>query len=301
MKIRFIITHSVSNRMTRIYTIITALMIFSSVPIMVMAEQANVPVLKVCADPYLMPFSNMEEQGAENKIAELFAKDLGAELEYAFFPQRMGFIRNTLRADLGDGTYKCDLVISAPVNFDLADTTPPYYTSTYVLTYAKGRGLDAVTSPDKLAELVNNGKKIKFGLFDRGPAQLWVFKQGLMDYMVPYVSQPGGLQDNPGMNMMQDILDGKIDVSIVWGPVAGYFARQNRDKAEFVMLLMEDDPDNAEMRFKYGVSMAVRYGEKAWKEQVANWIENNQGKIEDILKDYGFPLLPNQKVNDDDD
>ncbi len=286
-----------------LYLFMTSLMIFSSVSVMVRAEDTQVSILKVCADPYMLPFSNMEEKGYENQIARLFAKELGAELEYTFFPQRMGFIRNTLRSELGDGSYKCDLVISAPAYFELAATTQPYYTSTYVLAYVKGRGLDGVTEPDQLSEMVKNGKKIKFGVFDRGPAQLWVFKHGLMEHMVPYVSQPGGLTDNPGLDIMKDLVDGKIDATIVWGPVAGYFAKQHSD-AGLVLLPMHDDPDNPEMKFTYGVAMAVRYGERAWKERISSLIDKNQDKINTILTDYGVPLLPNDKkknnIKDDD-
>ena len=102
--------------------------------------------LKVCADPYMLPFSNKDGEGYENKIAELFAKKLDRELKYAFFPQRMGFIRNTLKAEDENGPgFKCDLVMSVPSNFELAAATDPYFTSTYVLVYAKGRKLDSIT------------------------------------------------------------------------------------------------------------------------------------------------------------
>ncbi len=107
--------------------------------------------LKVCADPYMLPFSNQKEEGYENKIAQLLAKKLGLKLKYEFFPQRIGFIRNTLRAESEDSLgFKCDLVISAPSNFELAATTEPYFTSTYVLVYAKGRKLDSITEPSML-------------------------------------------------------------------------------------------------------------------------------------------------------
>lgn len=141
------------------------------------AEESNGnnerPVLKVCADPELMPFSNKNEEGMENKVAELLARELGAEVKYEWFPQRMGFIRNTLRAE-EHGVYKCDLVMSVPEHFELAATTKPYYASTYAMVYAKGRGLDSVTEPVMLETLKDEGKHFKFGLFDRGPAQIWV-------------------------------------------------------------------------------------------------------------------------------
>ena len=256
-------------------------------------ELPNPSVLKVCADPYMLPFSNQEGKGYENRIAELFAKKLGVELEYEWFPQRLGFIRNTLRAEEegGSGKYKCDLVMTAPEDFELAATTEPYYTTSYMLMYVKGRGLDDVTEPEMLAKVVEQGKNIKFGLADQGPAQLWVFYQGLMDKMVPYQGQPGDPKANPGQKLIQDLVDGKIDVTIVWGPTAGYYARQYKDQAELVLLPLKDDLNNPEAKFIYSMAMAVRYGEKEWKEKVNQLIKENKEEIRKILLDYGVPLI----------
>ncbi|SVB33435.1 uncharacterized protein METZ01_LOCUS186289, partial [marine metagenome] len=137
---------------------------------------------KVCADPYMLPMSNKDEQGYENKIADLLAKKLGLKVKYEFFPQRIGFIRNTLRAESNSGLgYKCDIVINVPSGFELAATTDSYYTTSYVLIYAKGRNLDSVTDPMMLLDVAKASKdKIKIGLLDIGPAQLWVFYNGLM-------------------------------------------------------------------------------------------------------------------------
>lgn len=249
--------------------------------------------LKVCADPYMLPFSNQKEEGYENKIAQLLAKKLGLKVKYEFFPQRMGFIRNTLRAESEDAPgYKCDLVISAPSNFELAATTDPYFTSTYVLVYAKGKNLDSITDPEMLSKFVNeDGNKIKIGIPDRGPQQLWVFYNELMGNMVRYPGQSGDPKINPGQQMIEDVATGKIDATIIWGPTAGYFAKQFKDEVELVLLPLADDPEKPEMRFSYSFSMAVRYGEKAWKEKINRLIKDNRSEIEQILTDYGVPLI----------
>ncbi len=249
--------------------------------------------LKVCADPYMLPFSNQKEEGYENKIAQLLAKKLGLKLKYEFFPQRIGFIRNTLRAESEDGLgYKCDLVISAPSNFELAATTEPYFTSTYVLVYAKGKKLDSITEPAMLNKFVNeDGNEIKIGLPDRGPQQLWVFYNELMGSMVRYSGQSGDPKVNPGQQMIEDVAAGKIDATIIWGPTAGYFAKQFKDDVELVLIPLEDDPEKPEMRFSYSFSMAVRYGEKAWKDKINSLIKDNKSEIEQILTDYGVPLI----------
>jgi len=250
--------------------------------------------LKVCADPYMLPFSNQKEEGYENKIAQLLAKKLGLKLKYEFFPQRIGFIRNTLRAESEDSLgFKCDLVISAPSNFELAATTEPYFTSTYVLVYAKGKKLDSITDPSMLDKFVNeDGNEIKIGLPDRGPQQLKVFYNELMGSMVRYSGQSGDPKVNPGQQMVEDVASGKIDATIIWGPTAGYFAKElKKDNVELVLLPLSDDPKKPEMRFSYSFSMAVRYGEKIWKEKINSLIKDNKSEIEQILTDYGVPLI----------
>lgn len=264
-------------------------------------EQPAPQQLKVCADPYMLPFSNKDEQGYENRIARLFASKLGWELRYEWFPQRMGFIRNTLRSEDDGGNYKCDLVISVPERFDLAATTEPYFTSTYVLVFARGRGLDDVTSPEMLSKVAEQGKPLKIGLSDQGPAQLWVFRHGLMGNMVPYLGQPGDPKVNPGEQLMRDIASGKIDASIVWGPTAGYYAKELRDQADLVMLPLHNDPKFPDMQFEFSFAMAVRFGEKEWMQKVNSLIRENQQEINEILKDYGVPLLPLKKSPQHDD
>jgi len=266
-------------------------------------ELAAPPQLKVCADPYMLPFSNKDEQGYENKIAQLLGSKLGWEVRYEWFPQRMGFIRNTLRAEDDGGTFKCDLVISVPEHFDLAATTDPYFTSTYVLVIARGRGLDDVTTPDMLGKVAAEGRPVKIGLSDQGPAQLWVFRHGLMGNMIPYLGQPGDPKVNPGEVVMRDMAAGKIDASIVWGPTAGYYARELRDQAEFILLPMHNDPKYPDMQFEFSMAMAVRFGEKDWMKKVNGLIHDNQQEIDKILQEFGIPLLPLKKSEqrDDDD
>ncbi len=258
------------------------------------AELPDSEYLKVCADPYMLPMSNKKGEGYENKIAELLADKLGLKLKYEFFPQRMGFIRNTLRAESEEGKgFKCDLVINVPSNFELAATTDPYYTTTYVLVYAKGRKLDDVTDPEMLGKFVeDNNIDVKIGVVDRGPGQLWVFFQNLMGRMVPYQGQSGDLKISPGQSLVRDIADGKIDAAVVWGPTAGYYAKVYKDKADLVLLPVKDNvKKNRQMKFTYSNSMAVRYGEKEWKETINNLVKENKEEIEKILTDYGIPLV----------
>ena len=271
----------------------------------VAADSAERTVLKVCADPYMLPFSNRKEQGFENKIAELFAEKLGVGLQYEFFPQRIGFIRNTLKAESESGAgYKCDLVMSAPVNFERAAATRPYYTSSYALVMAKGRGMDDVTSPEMLVEKVKEGLKIRFGVTDRGQDQFWVAANGMMGSIIPYQGQPGDPEQYPGKTMTEDLIANRIDAAILWGPIVGYFMRTMEGGENLIMLPLADDPVNPYLKFSFTVAMAVRHGENEWKEQVNQLIAENQQTIDTILEEYGVPLLPLEQVEvreDDDD
>lgn len=260
--------------------------------------------LKVCADPFMLPFSNSEGQGYENKIAELMADKLDMTLEYEFFPQRMGFIRNTLKNENTDGSFKCDLVVTVPEKFELAATTDAYYTTTYSLAYVKGRKLDGLTRPEDLTNMVKeNDLNIKFGITDRGPQQLWVFYNKLMGYIKTYQGQPGDIKKHPGQVLMEDLIEGEIDATIVWGPTAAYYAKENVDKAEVVLLPLKNLKQNPEGRFEYSMAMAVRYGEKEWREKVNQTIKDNLDEIHAILTSYGVPLVERTTpvTSDDDD
>ena len=286
------------------YCLACFLLLLNGAPAMAVNVE-EMTVLKVCADPYMMPFSNLKEQGFENRIAELFAEKLGVELQYEFFPQRIGFIRNTLRAESESGTgYKCDLVMSAPVNFERAAATNPYYTSSYALVLAKGRGMDDVTSPEMLVERVKkDGLKIRFGVTDRGQDQNWVFMHGLMRSIVPYQGQPGDPEEYPGKTLTEDLLEGKIDAAIIWGPIIGYFSRTMEGGEDLIILPLGDDPTTPYLKFSFTVAMAVRHGEQEWRDKVNQLIAENQAEINAIMEGYGVPLLPIEKIEirDDDD
>ncbi len=265
-------------------------------------EPGKITALKVCADPFMLPFSNRKEQGFENKIAELFADKMGVKVQYEFFPQRMGFIRNTLRAESESGLgYKCDLVVNVPEHFELAATTEPYYTTSYALIFAKNRGMDSVTSPEMLGELVKEGLKIKFGLADRGPAQFWAARHGLIGSMVPYQGQPGDIRVNTGERLIRDLISGKIDATIAWGPTAGYFAKNAEGGENITVLPLRNDPESPLLKFEYSMAMAVRYGEKEWKDKINQLIVENQEELNTILADFGVPLLPLKKSEKHDD
>ncbi len=252
-------------------------------------DQEKPTRFKVCADPYSLPSSNKKQEGYENKIAKLFADDLGVPLEFEWFPQRIGFIRNTLRNnDTPDESYKCDIVMGVVENFELAATTKPYMHSTWAMVYIKGRGLDDIKSQEDLANISPELKeKLRIGLFDRSPAADWLYQYGLMESATPYQIMMGDARSYPGQIIEQDLVDDKINMTFVWGPIAGFFANKIKDHEVVVIPLKSESG----IRFNYKIAMAVRFGEKAWKEQINQLIDKHQKEINKILTEYGVPLL----------
>jgi mxaJ protein len=256
------------------------------------ASQGQDKVLRVCQDPNNLPFSNRAEAGFENKIAALFAQQLGWKLEHTWFPQRMGFIRNTLRAkEPNSERFKCDLVTGVPVGFDLGATTHAYYRSTYAMAYLQGRGLDGVKSLDDLSALnPEQRKKLKLGVFAGSPVTEWLLENGLIDQVVSYQNQTGDAEQYPGQIVERDLASGKIDVAFVWGPIAGYFAKNARPAA-VVSVPLKSRPG---MKLDFEIAMAVRFGEKDFKQRIDQLIEANRPQIGAILEQYGVPLLDQQ-------
>lgn len=260
-----------------------------------MPAQAPTPpspgVLRVCQDPNNLPFSNRALQGFENKIAALLASDLGWKIEYTWYPQRMGFIRNTLRAKIEDtDTYKCDLVTGVAAGFDMGATTRPYYRSTYAMAYVKGKGFDQVKTLDDLLKLpAAQRASLRLGVFTGSPVADWLLENGLIDRIVSYQAQTGDPDQYPGQVLEKDLAAGAIDIAFIWGPIAGYFARHaDPAAAPIVAVPLQERPG---VRFEYDIVMATRFGEAAYKQRIDEALARNRGKIDAILAQYGVPLL----------
>jgi len=255
------------------------------------AAQADAPerkAFKVCQDPNNLPFSNTAGEGFENRIAELFARDLGLPVTYYGFPNRMNFIRNTLRYKLPTDDYPCDIVMGVPAGFDQVSVTKPYYRSTYALVYPKGKGLDAIRSSDDLLALpAQKLATLRIGLYDRSPASQWLARHGLVDRGVPYPMMSADPAQYPGQLIERDLEQGRIDVAIVWGPIAGFFARRVHSP-ELAVAPMRSEPG---LPFDFAMAMGVRYGEAAWKQQVEALLVKHRDEIQSILRGYGVPLL----------
>jgi quinoprotein dehydrogenase-associated probable ABC transporter substrate-binding protein len=246
--------------------------------------------LRVCADPHGLPQSNDRGEGYENKIAEALAHDLGKKVEYTYFPQRMGFVRNTLKAH-DDQTlqFKCDVIIGVPKGYDLTATTQPYMHSIYALVLPPRADFKDLKSAEDLLTLPPAKlHSLRIGLFAQTPASDWVLQNGLIDRAVMYPAQSGDPNETPDTIVERDLAAGKIDVAVVWGPVAGFVvSRHSGDKA-WVALPFKPNPN---IRFDYEIAMGVRQGEKEWQSTLDGWIGGHRTEITQILTAYHIPLI----------
>lgn len=252
---------------------------------------AAIKELRVCQDPANMPFSNEKGEGLENRIAELFASSLGVPVKYYSYPQRFAFVRNTLRYKLPGEDYRCDVMLGVPAGFDQVSGTKPYYRSTYALVFVKGKGLDEVKSGEDFLRLDRSTLSgLKIGVYDKSPASKWLARHSLEDQGVPYQTVDVNADHYPGWMVDNDLLNGKIDVAILWGPVAAYYADKVKS-TELVVVPLKSEPG---IKFDFDIAMGVRYGEPEWKKQIETLIERHKDDIDRILKAYHVPLLDEQ-------
>ena len=241
-----------------------------------------------CIDPSNLPFANTKGEGFENRIADLFAAKLGLPVQTYAFPQRMNFIRNTLRYRLPGEDYRCDVVMGVPAQFDQASTTQPYYRSTYALVYPKGKALDSIKRGDDLFALPSAAReRLRIGVYDKSPASLWLVKHGMEAQARPYAILSPDPDQSPGDLIVKELAGGNVDAVIVWGPIAGYFAKRVPD-VEMAVVPLASEPG---VKFDYAIAMGVRFGEPEWKKTIERLIAENRAAIDAILRQYGVPLV----------
>jgi quinoprotein dehydrogenase-associated probable ABC transporter substrate-binding protein len=239
-------------------------------------ELIDPKVLRVCADPHNMPFSTEKREGFENKVAELFAEKLGRGLAYAWYPQATGFVRNTLAA------HRCDVIMGAPQGDDLVQVTNPYYRTAYALVFKRDSGLDGV---DTLEDPRLKNKHI--GVVAGTPPGNNMAVNGLMANAKPYPLVVDTRVDSSAAAMMRDLEAGEIDAGVLWGPMAGYYARQAGVPMTVVPLVKETTGP----RLAYRIAMGVRFADQDWKRLLNRLIAENQPAINKVLLSFGVPLL----------
>lgn len=239
--------------------------------------------LRVCADPNNLPFSNRRQEGFENKIAELIAADLGVTVSYTWWPQRRGFIRNTLRQR------KCDVVIGVPSSYELVLATKPYYRSTYVFVYPKNSGLEIRSLDDPVLRELSIGVHTVGDDYANSPPAHALGARQITKNVVGYSIYGDYNKKNPPGDIMDAVGSGEVDMAIVWGPIAGYFAK--RQPVELQLVPVTPQIDLPFLPFVYDISMGVRRDDEALKEQLETVLDRRADEIRDILLAYGVPVL----------
>lgn len=240
------------------------------------ADLVDRSAFRVCADPANRPLSAEDGSGFENRIATLFGEALDVPVQYTWFPQVIGFVRQTLQAG------KCDVVMGYAQGDELVLNTNHYYTSTHVIVVKADGDLAAV---DTLADPLLKGRKI--GVVAGAPPTTHVARLGLMADAEPYHLMTDRRVDDPAGAMLRDLEEGRIDAALLWGPIGGPLVKQDHPGLKATPLLKEQGPP----RLVFRITMGVRAGEDEWKRELNSLIRRNQDEIDAILRDAGVPIL----------
>jgi quinoprotein dehydrogenase-associated probable ABC transporter substrate-binding protein len=239
-------------------------------------ELVDPKVLRVCADPNNLPFSNEKGEGFENKIAELLAEKLHKSLAYTWYPQATGFVRNTL------GAHRCDLIPGFPQGDELVQSTNPYYRTAYALLIKPNSGLDDL---DTLSDPRLKDKRV--GIVAGTPPATYLATAGLMRKAKPYPLVVDTRVDSAALAMLRDLASGEVDIGVLWGPMAGYYARQSGPPMRVKLLLKESGGPPLVFR----IGMGVRATDQNWKRLLNRLITENRAELNRLLIGFGVPLL----------
>jgi quinoprotein dehydrogenase-associated probable ABC transporter substrate-binding protein len=244
-------------------------------------DPADLKAFRVCADPNNLPFSNQREQGFENRIAKLIADDWGLPLTYTWWPQRRGFIRETLRAK------RCDFVMGVPSGYDPVATTEPYYRSTYVFAFPKDKGWTIRSLDDEVLKKLRIGVHLIGDDYTNPPPVMAMSSRGLV---APkgYSIYGDYSKDSPPRDLMDALGRGEIDVAIVWGPVAGYFAKEQPIPLTIVPL---PPSEQADLPFEYDIAMGVRRADRGLREKLEETLRRKRAEIQAVLQEYSVPTV----------
>ncbi len=245
------------------------------------AETAKLK-LRVCADPNNLPFSNDKGEGFENKLAAMVAHDLGREVEYTWWAQRRGFFRLTLKAQ------QCDVVMGVPVDSERALTTLPYYTSTYVFVSRKDQKLNIRSLRDPRLQTLRVGVQIIGDDYNNSPPATALSHRGVLKNVVGYTVYGNYAQPSPTARIVEAVAHKDVDVAVVWGPQAGYFASQQPVPLRITAVTPKKD---GVIPFTFAISMGVRHGDNKLRDRLNALIREHRPEIDRLLAEYHVPRV----------
>lgn len=240
--------------------------------------------LKICADPNNLPFSNQAQQGFENKLVDIVAKDLGATVSYTWWAQRRGNLRETLKAG------ECDIVPGIGSNVEMAGTTRPYYRSTYVVVTRADRHLDIASFDDPRLKTLKIGVQMigADGGSNTPPAHA-LMRRGIVDNVRGYTVYGDYEQPDVQAAIMKAVADGDVDVAFVWGPVAGYYA--DKEKVPLKLTPIAPHFDGPQLPMIFDVSMGTRREDEALRDELEAVLDRHRAEIKALLVQYHVPLV----------
>jgi mxaJ protein len=239
--------------------------------------------LRVCADPNNLPFTNARGEGFENKIAQLLARDLGTRVDYTWFAQRRGFLRNTLSAQ------KCDVVMGLPVDTDAAWTTRPYYRSTYVFVTRRSRNLHIRSFDDPRLRSLRIGVELVGDDGANTPPAHALSRRGIVRNVVGYSVYGDYQTDSPPSAIVAAVARGDVDIAAAWGPMAGYFAA--RQPVPLDVVAVQPQVDARVLPQTFAIAMATRRRDTARHQRLEQFIDRRQHDIDAILAEYHVPRV----------
>lgn len=244
-------------------------------------------VLRVCADPNDLPFSDRSGLGFENQLAELLAAELGARVQYTWWPQRRSFFRETLDAR------RCDVVMGVPTGFERVLTTRPYYRSAYVFVTRVERKLDVRSLDDPRLRTLRVGVQFLGDEGARRPAAHELARRGLINAVTGYTVSSDATEPSPAASIVRAVAHGELDVGLVWGPLAASAA------AAAGLTLAVIEPAPTDQFFVFDISVGVRKGEAALLAALQRALDHRHRDIEALLLSYGVPLMgrPQQEAS----
>lgn len=246
------------------------------------AAQLAAAPLRVCADPNNLPFSNARGQGFENRIATLVAHDLGRPLAYTWWAQRRGFVSHTLGAD------RCDVFIGVPAGFGPMLTTRPYYRSTYVFVTRRG-GVRVRSLDDPVLRRVRVGVQLIGDDMANTPPAHALARRGIVQNVTGFSVNADYRQPNPPARIVDAVARDSVDVAVVWGPTAAYFA--TREAVPLRITPVTPQIDLPFLPFAFDIAMGVRRSDSLLARRLDSVIVRRQPAIDSILADYGVPRV----------
>lgn len=239
--------------------------------------------LRVCADPNNLPFSNAQGQGFENRIAQLIGRDLNRPVAYTWWAQRRGFVRNTLNANT------CDLVIGTAAGMDLLATTRPYYRSSYVFVSRRDRHLNVTSFDDPRLARMRIGVQLIGDDFSNTPPAHALARRGMTRNLVGYTLYGDYSQPNPPARIVDAVASGAVDIAVVWGPLAGYFAP--RERVPLTLTPVSPRIDLPYLPFVFDIAMGVRRADTTFRNTLNDLIARRRTGIDSILTAYHVPRV----------